>query len=85
MILNSKFIEETHWDYLIVMIIHIYSHIFFLPGTRSRRYQEEVARIHRELYKKDLHDPGNHDGVITDRHPGMWSQVGLRKHHYEQS
>ena len=19
------------------------------------------------------------------RHPGMWSQVGLRKHHYEQS
>ena len=26
-----------------------------------------------ELYKKDLHDPDNHDGVITDlaRHPGM--------------
>ena len=22
-----------------------------------------------ELYKKDLHDPDNHDGVIT--HPGM--------------
>ena len=21
----------------------------------------------------------------TSRHPGMWSQVGLRKHHYEQS
>ena len=41
-----------------------------------------------ELYKKDLHNPDNHDGVITDlepEHPGMWSQVGLRKHHYEQS
>ena len=42
-----------------------------------------------ELYKKDLHDPDNHDGVIThlepDRRPGMQSQVGLRKHHYEQS
>ena len=24
-----------------------------------------MARIHRELYKKDLHDPDNHDGVIT--------------------
>ena len=22
-----------------------------------------------ELYKKDLHDPGNHDGVITDLEP----------------
>ena len=41
-----------------------------------------------ELYKKDLHDPGNHDGVITHLEPdipGRWSQVGLRKHHYEQS
>ena len=47
-----------------------------------------MARIHKELYKKDLHDPDNHDDVITDlraRHPGMWSQVGLRKHHYKQS
>ena len=33
--------------------------------NRSRRYQEEVARIHRRLYKKDLYDPNNHDGVIT--------------------
>ena len=41
-----------------------------------------------ELYKKDLHDPDNYDGVINSpraRHPGMWSQVGFRKHHYEQS
>ena len=40
-----------------------------------------------EQHKKDLYDPNNHDGVITDldSHPGMWSQVGLRKHHYEQS
>ena len=22
---------------------------------------EEVARVHRRLYKKDLHDPDNHD------------------------
>ena len=24
-----------------------------------------MARIHRKLYKKDLHDPDNHDGVIS--------------------
>ena len=37
--------------------------------------------------KKDLLEPDHHDGVITprNRHPGMQSQVGRRKHHYEQS
>ena len=24
-----------------------------------------------ELYKKDLHDPDNHDGVITDLEPDI--------------
>ena len=40
-----------------------------------------------ELYKKDLHDPDNHNGVIThlEADPGMQSQMGLRKHHYDQS
>ena len=49
-----------------------------------KRWQEYTE----ELYKKDLHDPDNHNGVITHlepRHPGMQSQVGLRKHHYKQS
>ena len=48
----------------------------------KKRWQE-----YKELYKKDLHDPDNHDGVITPRarHPGMRSQVGFRKHHYKQS
>ena len=45
----------------------------------KKRWQEYTE----ELYKKDLHDPNNHDGVIS--HPGMWSQVSLRKHHCEQS
>ena len=50
----------------------------------KKRQQE-----YTELYKRGLNDPDNHDGVVTDlaraRHPGMRSQVGLRKHHYEQS
>ena len=51
----------------------------------KKRWQEYTE----ELYKKDLHDPDNHDGMIThlepDILPGMRSQVGLRKHHYKQS
>ena len=49
----------------------------------KKRWQEYTE----ELYKKDLHDPDNHNGVITDLEPdfGNVSQVGLSKHHYEQS
>ena len=46
----------------------------------KKRWQEYTEK----LYKKDHHDPDNHDGVITQRrsrHPGMRSQVGFRKHH----
>ena len=30
-----------------------------------------MARKHRRLYKKDLHDPDNHDGVITYLEPDI--------------
>ena len=36
----------------------------------KKRWQDYTE----ELYKKDLHDPDNHDGVINSpipRHPGM--------------
>ena len=33
----------------------------------KKRWQEYTA----ELYKKDLHDPDNHDGVITHLEPGI--------------
>ena len=39
-----------------------------------------------ELYKKTFHNPDNHDGVITHLEPDILEcEVGLRKHHYEQS
>ena len=47
----------------------------------KKRWQEYTE----ELYKKCLHDPDNHDHSPRARHPGMQSQVDLRKHHYEQS
>ena len=30
-----------------------------------------MARIHEELFKKDLHNPDNHDGVITHLEPDI--------------
>ena len=33
----------------------------------KKRWQEYTE----ELYKKDLHDPDNHDGVITHIEPGI--------------
>ena len=35
----------------------------------KKRWQEYTE----ELYKKDLHDPNNHDGVITHLEPDVWS------------
>ena len=34
-----------------------------------------MVRIHRELYKKGLHDPDNHDGVITHLAPDVMEYV----------
>ena len=35
----------------------------------KKRWQEYTE----ELYKKDLHDPDNHDGVITHLEPASWN------------
>ena len=49
----------------------------------KKRWQE-----YTELYKKDLCDPDNHDGVITHLEPdileceGKWA---IEKYYYEQS
>ena len=49
----------------------------------KKRRQEHTE----ELYKKDLHDLDNHDGVITHLEPDILEcEVRcLRKHHYKQS
>jgi len=57
--------------------------------TAAEDIKKKWQEYTEELHKKDLHDPDNHDGVSDHsprtKHPGMWSQVDLRKHHYEQS
>ena len=47
-----------------------------------------MARIHRRTVQKRSSWPIQSrwcDHSPRARHPGMWIQVGLRKHHYEQS
>ena len=47
----------------------------------KKRWQEYAE----ELYKKDVHDPDNHDCVITHLDPDILEsevKVDLRKHHY---
>ena len=50
----------------------------------KKRWQEYTG----QLYKKDLHVPDNHDGVITHLESEFleWEvKWALGKHHYEQS
>ena len=56
--------------------------------TEAEDIKKRQQEYTEELYKKDLHNADNHNGVIihlTTRHPGVQSQVGFWKHHYEQS
>ena len=49
----------------------------------KKRWQE-----YSELHQKDLHDPDNHDGVITQLESDIVEcevKWALEKHHYEQS
>ena len=42
-----------------------------LDLTEAEDIQKRWQEYREELYKKDLHDPNNHDGVITNLGPGI--------------
>ena len=47
----------------------------------KKRWQEYTE----ELYKKDLHDQDNHEGVITHVEPNILQcEVALSKHHLQK-
>ena len=39
--------------------------------TGAEDIKKRWQKYTEELYKKDLHDPDNHDGVITDLEPDI--------------
>ena len=40
-------------------------------GLTEAEYMKKRWQGYTELYKKELHDPNNHDGVITHIEPGI--------------
>ena len=84
----SNFLEE------ISSLSHSIVFLYFLVKNRNGIDLTEAEDIKKrwseytELYKKDLHGPDNHDGVITHLEPDIlecevkWT---LGKHPYEQS
>ena len=56
--------------------------------TEAEDIKKRWHKYTEELYKKELHDPDYHDGVITHLEPDIleWEvKWALEKHHYEQS
>ena len=56
--------------------------------TEAKSIKKRWQEYTEELYKKDLNDPDNHDGVITHLEPDILEckvKWVLGKHHYEQS
>ena len=54
-------------------------------GEDSKKKWQEYTE---ELYRKDLHDPDTHNGVITHLEPAILEckvKWAFRKHHYKQS
>ena len=56
--------------------------------TETEDIKKRLREYTEELYKKDLHGPDNHDGVITHLEPDIMEcevKWTLGKHPYEQS
>ena len=56
--------------------------------TEAEGIKKGSKNTQKNCTKKELHDPHNHDGVITHLEPDILDCeviVGLRKHHYKQS
>ena len=56
--------------------------------TEAEDIEKSWQEYTEELYKKDLHDPDNHDSVITHLEPDILEcevKWGLKKYHHEQN
>ena len=54
---------------------------------KLKRLRRGGKNTQKNYTKKDLHNPDNHEGVITHQEPDILEceVIGFRKHHYEQS
>ena len=49
----------------------------------KKRWEEYTEELYKKIFMTQI--TMMVWSLIWARHPGVWSQVGLRKHHYEQS
>ena len=60
--------------------------LLFFSLTEAEDIKKRWQEYTEELYKKDLHDPDNDNGVITHLEPDILEcEVVLKKHHHKQS
>ena len=75
------FSRESSWSKDQTRVSYISGRFFTIGVTRDACYplnlteagdiKKEWQEYTEELYKKDFHDPGNHDGVITHLEPDI--------------
>ena len=53
--------------------------------TEAEGIKKRCQEYTEDLYKKDLHDPDNHNDVITHLEPDILECDVKREHHYRQS
>ena len=59
-----------------------------MDQTEAEDIKKKWQKYTEQLYKKDFHNPDNHDSVITHLEPDILQcevKWALRKHHYKQS
>ena len=72
-------------------ILHARMGIIKDRNNKDLRGMEKIKKRWKgyleELYIKGPNDRHNHNDVVTHlvRHPGVWNQMGLRKHYYRQT
>ena len=52
--------------------------------TEAEEIKKRWQECTEELYRRDLHNQDNHDGVVTHLEPGILGCEVKWKHHYEQ-
>ena len=60
---------QTLWNNTTEFLFN--SHLINKEKQQKQKILKEVARTHWRMLQKDLHDPDNHDGVITHLEPDI--------------
>ena len=56
--------SEFIYTLIYILLIYLYSNLF-MDLTEAEDIKKRWQEYTEELYKKDLHNPDKHDGVIT--------------------